>query len=147
MYSCIVKPTYTTLRWRRMNVIGSQITGHLVVCLTAYADPHKKKWKSALLALCEGNSPVIGEFPTQRASNAEKASILWSHHVMLVTTTGATGIILADQMNPLQRIHHYKIIPSSMESDSNNHLRPALLKIKCLFFTNLFRHIQKGHYY
>ena len=25
---------------------------------------------SALLALCEGNSPVTGEFPSQRASNA-----------------------------------------------------------------------------
>ena len=35
--------------------------------------------KFALLALCEGNSPVTDEFPTQRASNAEKASI-WSHN-------------------------------------------------------------------
>ena len=26
---------------------------------------------SALLALCAGNSPVTGEFPTQRASDAE----------------------------------------------------------------------------
>ena len=36
--------------------------------------------KSALLALCEGNSPVTGEFTAQRASNAEKASIWWRHH-------------------------------------------------------------------
>ena len=27
-------------------------------------------FSSALLALCEGNSPVTGEFPSQRASNA-----------------------------------------------------------------------------
>ena len=27
-----------------------------------------------------GNSPVTGEFPTQRASNAEKVSIWWRHH-------------------------------------------------------------------
>ena len=26
---------------------------------------------SALLALCAGNSPVTGEFPSQRANNAE----------------------------------------------------------------------------
>ena len=33
-----------------------------------------------LLALCEGNSLVTGEFPAQRISNAEKASIWWRHH-------------------------------------------------------------------
>ena len=32
--------------------------------------------------LCEGNSPVTGEFPTQRASNAENISIWWRHHEM-----------------------------------------------------------------
>ena len=31
--------------------------------------------------LCAGNSPVTGEFPAQRASDAENASILWRHHV------------------------------------------------------------------
>ena len=30
--------------------------------------------------LCEGNSPVTGEFPAQRASNAEYVSIWWRHH-------------------------------------------------------------------
>ena len=30
--------------------------------------------------LCEGNSPVTGEFPTQRVSNAENLSIWWRHH-------------------------------------------------------------------
>ena len=29
---------------------------------------------------CEGNSPVTGEFPAQRASNAENVSIWWRHH-------------------------------------------------------------------
>ena len=42
-----------------------------------------KTSKSALLALCEGNSPVTGEFPAQRASNAEHVSIWWRHHVVL----------------------------------------------------------------
>ena len=31
---------------------------------------HQMETFFALLALCEGNSPVIGEFPSQRASNA-----------------------------------------------------------------------------
>ena len=29
----------------------------------------KETAKSALLSLCEGNSPVAGEFPSQKASN------------------------------------------------------------------------------
>ena len=39
--------------------------------------------KSALLVLCAGDSPVTGEFPAQRARNAEKASIWWRHHVRI----------------------------------------------------------------
>ena len=31
--------------------------------------------------LCEGNSPVTGEFPAQMASNADNVSIWWRHHV------------------------------------------------------------------
>ena len=31
--------------------------------------------------LCEGDSPVSGEFPVQRASNAENVSIWWRHHI------------------------------------------------------------------
>ena len=29
---------------------------------------------------CAGNPPVTGEFPTQKASNAENVSIWWRHH-------------------------------------------------------------------
>ena len=29
---------------------------------------------------CVGNSPVTGEFPAQRASNAQNVSIWWRHH-------------------------------------------------------------------
>ena len=40
----------------------------------------KKTSKVHVTGLCEGNSPVTGEFPTQRASNAENVSIWWGHH-------------------------------------------------------------------
>ena len=40
----------------------------------------KKTSKLCCTGLCEGNSPVIGEFLSQRASNAENVSILWRHH-------------------------------------------------------------------
>ena len=41
----------------------------------------KKASKLRVTGLCEGNSGVTGEFPTQRASNAESVSIWWRHHI------------------------------------------------------------------
>ena len=42
----------------------------------------KQKSKLRVTGLCEGNSPVTGEFPTQRASNAENVFIWWRHHIV-----------------------------------------------------------------
>ena len=44
----------------------------------------KKTSKLRVTGLCEGNSPVTGEFPTQRASNVENVSIWWYHHVLWI---------------------------------------------------------------
>ena len=41
----------------------------------------KKTQRLRVTGLCEGNSPVTGEFPAQRASNAENVSIWWCHHI------------------------------------------------------------------
>ena len=43
----------------------------------------KKTSKLRITDLCAGNSPVPGEFPAQRASNAENVPIWWCHHVIL----------------------------------------------------------------
>ena len=40
----------------------------------------KKISELRVTGLCEGNSPVTGEFPAQSASNAENVSIWWRHH-------------------------------------------------------------------
>ena len=40
----------------------------------------KKTSKLRVTGLCRGKSPVTGEFPAQRASNAENVSIWWRHH-------------------------------------------------------------------
>ena len=40
----------------------------------------KKTSKLSVTGLCAGNSPVTGELPTQRDSNAENVSIWWRHH-------------------------------------------------------------------
>ena len=42
----------------------------------------KKTSKLHVTGRCAGNSPGTGEFPSQRASNAENVSILWRHHVV-----------------------------------------------------------------
>ena len=44
----------------------------------------KKVSKRRVTSLCEGNSPVTGEFPAQRASNAENFSIWWSSWIIVV---------------------------------------------------------------
>ena len=40
----------------------------------------KKTSKLRVTGLCEGNSPVTGEFRAQRTSNTENVSIWWRHH-------------------------------------------------------------------
>ena len=45
----------------------------------------KKTSKLRVTGLCAENSPVTGEFPAQRAINAENVSIWWHHHVMWVS--------------------------------------------------------------
>ena len=47
----------------------------------------KKSSKLRVTGLCEGNSPVTGEFPAQRASNTENVSIWWHHHAMSKTVS------------------------------------------------------------
>ena len=64
--------------------MASQITCLTVVYSTVYSAcswrRSKKTSKLRVTGLCAGNSLVIGEFPTQMASNAENVSIRWCHH-------------------------------------------------------------------
>ena len=55
-----------------MDMMASQITSPTIVYWTVYSGTDKKTSKLHVTGLCEGNSPVTGEFPAQRASNAEK---------------------------------------------------------------------------
>ena len=56
----------------------------------------KKTSKLGVTGLCAGNSLVTGEFPTQKASNAENVSIWWRHHMfMRVSGNMSTGRIEA----------------------------------------------------
>ena len=65
-----------------MSAMASQITGVSIVYSTVCSGADQRKPQSSVLlaGICEGNSPLTGEFPAQRASNAENASIGWRHH-------------------------------------------------------------------
>ena len=71
----------TTLRWRhneRDGVSNHQPHGCLLNRLVRHR--WRKTSKLRVTGLCEGDSPVRGEFPAQRASNTENVSIWWRHH-------------------------------------------------------------------
>ena len=65
-----------------MSAMASQIISMTIVYSNVYSRCRSKKTSQLrVTGLCEGNSPVTGEFPAQRASNAENVSIWWRHHV------------------------------------------------------------------
>ena len=64
-----------------MGKMASQITNLTIAFSTIYPKRISKKIsKLQVTGLCAGNSPVTGEFPSQRASNVENLSIQWCHH-------------------------------------------------------------------
>ena len=72
-----------SLEWRHNERHG--VSNHRVLdCLLDRLFRRRSKNTSKLhvTGLCEGNSPVTGEFPAQKASNAESVSIWWRHHFL-----------------------------------------------------------------
>ena len=63
-----------------MIAMASQITGVSIVYLTIFQAQIKENIKARVTGLCEENSPVTGEFPAQRTSNAEHVPIWWRHY-------------------------------------------------------------------
>ena len=67
------------------DVIMSTITSHITDVSIVYSSVSfrrrsKKTSKFRVTGLCEGNSPMTGEFPAQRSSNAGNVSNSWRHH-------------------------------------------------------------------
>ena len=70
-----------SLQWRHNGPDGvSNPQPHDCLLNRLFRRRPKKTSKLPVTCLCEGNSPVTGEFPAQRASNAENVSIWWRHH-------------------------------------------------------------------
>ena len=74
----------------------------------------KKTSKLCVTGLCVWNSPVTGEFPVQRASNAENGPIWWRHHALFSTTK-------------VDRRNHYRI---------NTNLQHIINNLRTMFSQN-----------
>ena len=71
-----------------MSLMEFQITSLTIVYYHLFRRRSKKTSKLRVTGLCAGNSPLTGEFPAQRASNAKNVSIWWRHHVHWNFTEG-----------------------------------------------------------
>ena len=63
-----------------MGAIASQITSLTIVFSTVYLIADQRKHQSSATLAFVGEFTGTGEFPAQRASNAENVSIWWRHH-------------------------------------------------------------------
>ena len=70
-----------SLQWRH-NERGSVSNHQRLHCLHNcwFRRSSKKTSRLRVTGLCAGNSPMTGEFPAQKASNAKNVSIWWRHH-------------------------------------------------------------------
>ena len=88
--SCMLEDyIFKTLHWRHNEpdgVSNYQPRECLLNCL--FMCRSKKTSKLRVTGLCAENSPGTGEFPAQKASNAENASIWWRHHVITIFPRG-----------------------------------------------------------
>ena len=70
-----------TFQWRHNERDGVSNHQHCDCLLNRlFRRRSTKTSKLHVAGLCEENSSVTGEFPAQRASNAENVSIWWRHH-------------------------------------------------------------------
>ena len=86
-----------TLQWRHNGRGGvSNHQPHDCLPNRSFGRRSKKTPKLRVTGLCAWNSLVTGEFPAQRASNAENVFIWWRHHglVFLQSTHGSWFIVL-----------------------------------------------------
>ena len=85
------------LLWRNNDRDGvSNHQSHDCLLNRLFRRGSRKTSKLRVTSLCAANSPVTGEFPAQRASNAEFFSIWWRHHALRnpIVAVGWKGIVL-----------------------------------------------------
>ena len=123
-----------TLHWRHNECDGiSNHQPHYCLLNCLFRRRSKRTSKLHVTGLCAGNSLVTGEFPAQRASNAENVSIGWRHHERTPSLFGIwvltikhylPGIILG--MGWAYERWHY-IVMSSLVCSAHTQNDPCLL--------------------
>ena len=117
----------------------------------------KKTWKLRVTGLCEGNSPVAGEFPAQMASNVEKFPFHWhtrvSYHYsdvimseMASQITGVSIVYLAVCSGADQRKHQSSaslVIVQGIHRWPVNYKGPVMRNIIPFDDVNMWAHIWK----
>ena len=88
--------------------------------------------------LCEGNSPVTGELPAQRTSNAENVSIWWRHHICLDLNVLDIYISFKPQVISGQWDIWQLLRRLALRSAQNGHLMWDDI-FKCIFVNEKFR--------
>ena len=64
-----------------ISAMASLIIGVPIGCLNCWFSRRSKRTsKLRVICLCTGNSPMTGELPTKKASNADSVFIWWRHH-------------------------------------------------------------------
>ena len=77
---------FNTLEWRHNGYDGvSNHQPHNCLLNRLFRCRSRKISKLRVTGLCEGNSPMTGEFPAWRASNAENVSIWWRDHEICIS--------------------------------------------------------------
>ena len=106
-----------------MSTMASQIPSITIVYSTVTSGADQGK-QFRVTGLCEGNSPVTGEFPAQRASNAENISIWWRHHDKILKQN------LAAAKRFHYRLHGRHVIEDYRELWGHNRSRETRLYAK-----------------
>ena len=121
-----------------MSSMASQITGVSIVCSTVRSGTDQKKTsKLGVIALCEGNPPVTGGFPTQRASNAENVSINHVTDDICVTQPKWFNMyIVCSQMTPAMRMLYGQegVLQIWRHTVAGKTEVPAGIKVSDIFF-------------
>ena len=97
----ILRSQCVALQWRHNGHDGVSNPSPTIVYSTVLIRRRSKTIsKLRVTGLCAGNSPVTGEFPEQRASDAENVSIWWRHHhhgLKMSRRAKSLGIISLDK--------------------------------------------------
>ena len=87
-----------SLQWRHNGPDGVSNHHHRACLLNCLFERRSKKTsKLRVTGLCAGNSQVTGEFPAQRASNAENVSIWWPSPTITVRQLHCLLLIFKSQ--------------------------------------------------